>query len=97
VQNLQPTFTDTGTTGVTATVTRTQVGYIGKGFKLRKARYYVSMTKKAGFKVHPAFVQNGVEREKIYLSAYEGSLYDVSASAYILDDAQIADFTASTW
>jgi len=90
-----PTFNG-GTTGVTANVARTQVGYIGKGFKLRKARYYVSMTKKAGFKVHPAFVQNGVEREFIYLSAYEGSLYDVSASAYILDDAQIADFTAST-
>jgi len=89
------TFTDTGTTGVTATVTRTQVGYIGKGFKLRKARYYVSMTKKAGFKVHPAFVKNGVEVNKIYLSAYEGSLYDVSASAYILDDAQVADFTAT--
>ena len=68
----------------------------GKGFHLRKARYYVSITKKAGFKVHPAFVKNGVEKEKIYLSAFEGSLYDVSASAYILDDAQIADFTAGT-
>jgi hypothetical protein len=90
------TFTDTGITGVTATVTRTQCGYIGKGFKLRKARYYVSMTKKPGFKVHPAFVKNGVEVNKIYLSAYEGSLYDVSASAYILDDAQVADFTATT-
>jgi hypothetical protein len=42
------------------------------------------MTKKPGFKVHPAFVKNGVEVNKIYLSAYEGSLYDVSASAYIL-------------
>jgi hypothetical protein len=81
---------------VTATITRTQCGYIGKGFKLRKARYYISMTKKAGFKVHPAFVQNGVEREKIYLSAYEGSLFDKTASAYILDDAQVADFTATT-
>ena len=90
-----PTFNG-GTTGVTATVTRTQVGYIGKGFKLHKARYYVSDTPKVGFKVHPAFVKNGVEVEKIYLSAYEGSLYDVSASAYILDDAQVADFTATT-
>ncbi len=83
-------------TGVTATITNTQYGYIGKGFKLRKVRYYISMTKKAGFKVHPAFVKNGVEKEKIYLSAFEGTLYDVSASAYILDDAQIADFTATT-
>ena len=91
------TFTDTGITGVTATVTRTQPGYIGKGFKLRKARYYVSMTKKPGFKVHPAFVKNNVEKEKIYLSAYEGSLFDVTGDgAYILDDAQVADFTAST-
>jgi hypothetical protein len=86
-----------GSTGVTATITRTQPGYIGKGFKLRKARYYVSMTKKAGFKVHPAFVKNNVEKEKIYLSAYEGSLFDVTGDgAYILDDAQVADFTAST-
>ena len=88
------TFTDTGT-GVTATVTRTQFGYIGKGFKLRKARYYVSMTKKPGFKVHPAFVKNGVEVNKIYLSAYEGSLYNVSTSTYILNDAQVADFTVN--
>jgi len=90
------TFTDTGETGVTATVTRTQPGYIGKGFKLRKARYYVSMTKKAGFKVHPAFVKNGAEKEKIYLSAYEGCAYDVSASAFILDDAQTVDFTSES-
>jgi len=90
-----PTFA-AASTGVTATFTRTQCGYIGKGFKMRKGRYYVSMTKKAGFKVHPAFVKNNVEKEKIYLSAYEGSLYDVSASAYILDDSQVADFTAST-
>lgn len=68
----------------------------GDGYHLRKARYYVSDTPRAGFKLHPAFIQNGVEKDKIYLSAYEGSLYDVSASAYILDDAQVADFTAST-
>jgi hypothetical protein len=89
-------FTDTDTTGVTAEVTRTQPGYIGKGFKLRKARYYISMTKKAGFKVHPAFVKNDVEVEKIYLSAYEGCAYDVDASAFILDDAQTVDFTATS-
>jgi len=87
-------FTDTGATGVTATITNIQYGYIGKGFKLRKARFYVSMTKKAGFK-SDLFKINGVEREKIYLSAFEGSLFDVSASAYILNDAQIADFTVT--
>lgn len=62
------------------------------GSKVRKARYYVSATPKAGFKLHPAFIENGNENEKIYLAAFEGSLWDTSASAYILGDAQVADF-----
>lgn len=64
-----------------------------KGTKIRKARYYVSDTLKPGFKVHPAFVENGNVNPYIYLAAFEGSLWDASASAYILDDAQVADFT----
>ena len=66
----------------------------GIGYHLRKARYYVSDTPKVGFKVHPAFVRNGVEVDKIYLSAYEGSIYDESAGTYLLADEQIADFNA---
>lgn len=66
-----------------------------KGMKIRKARYYVSNTAKAGFKLHPAFIENSKENEKIYLAAFEGSLWDASASAYILDDAQAASFTAA--
>lgn len=67
-----------------------------KGYHLRKARYFISMTPKVGFKLHPAFKINGKEKDFIYLSAYEGTLFDKSASAYILDDAQVADFTATT-
>ena len=67
-----------------------------RGSHMRKARYYISATPKAGFKIHPAFVSGGVEKSCIYLAAYEGSLYDVSASAYITNDSQVADFTAST-
>lgn len=63
-----------------------------KGQIIRKARYYVSDTAREGFKVHPAFVCNGVENDKIYLAAYEGSLYDASANSYITNDAQVADF-----
>ena len=66
----------------------------GKGYHMRKGRYYISDYPKAGFKVHPAFVRNGVEHDKIYLSAYEGSIYDKSASAYLLNDEQVADFSA---
>lgn len=65
-----------------------------KGGITRKVRYYVSDTPKAGFKLHPAFIENGNENEKIYLAAFEGTLYDTSAAAYILDDSQVADFAA---
>ncbi|MCM1168261.1 MAG: hypothetical protein NC401_19930 [Ruminococcus sp.] len=62
------------------------------GYHLRKARYYISDSPKAGFKVHPAFVRGGVEVDKIYLSAFEGCIYDTSAETYLLNDEQIADF-----
>ena len=65
----------------------------GKGSHLRKARYYVSPVMRNGFKLHPAFKYNGIEQDYILIGAYEGSLYDVSASAYILDDSQVADFS----
>lgn len=65
----------------------------GDGYHMRKARYYVTDTPHPGFKLHPAFIQDGVEKDKIYLSAFEGSLWDASASAYILDDSQEADFS----
>lgn len=64
----------------------------GKGYHHRKGRYYVSDKPKAGFKIHPAFIVNGAVRDKIYLSAYEGCLYDVSTGSYVLNDEQIADF-----
>lgn len=64
----------------------------GKGFHMRKARYYVSDTMKAGFKLHPAFIKDGKEKNFIYLSAYEGCTYDTSASAYKLNDAQDVDW-----
>lgn len=66
---------------------------VGKLYKIRKVRYYVSDTPKAGFKLHPDFIVNGVENKESYHSAFEGSLYDVSASTYILDDSQVADFS----
>ena len=63
-----------------------------KGSIIRKGRWYVSDTPKAGFKLHPDFEVNGAENDYAYHSAFEGSLWDASASAYIMDDAQVADF-----
>ncbi len=62
----------------------------GIGEHLRKANYWVSDKKLSGFKLHPAFVnENGEEVDYYLISAYEGSIYDTSASTYILDDAQV--------
>ena len=69
----------------------------GRGYQFDKARYYVSPVAKPGFIVIDEFkAANGQEQDFIYLSAFEGSIYDTSEGAYILDDAQVADFTAST-
>ena len=68
-----------------------------RGAHLRKARYYVSDDPKPGFKLHPGFVSDGKVNDVIYVSAFEGVIYDSSEKAYILDDAQIADFEADVF
>ena len=50
----------------------------------------------SGYKIHPAFVRGGVIKDKIYFSAYEGSIFDVSANTYLLEDEQVANFTVDT-
>lgn len=62
----------------------------GIGYHLRKANYYVSEKPRAGFRLHPAFYDaSGNEIDYFLTSAYEGSIYDASASAYLLNDEQI--------
>ena len=59
----------------------------GIGYHLRKANYYVSSKPKTGFKLHPAFYDaNGNAINYILFSADEGSMYDVSAKAYVNDN-----------
>lgn len=59
----------------------------GIGYHLRKANYYVSSKPKTGFKLHPAFYdENGNEVGYILYSADEGSMFDVSAKAYVNDN-----------
>lgn len=62
----------------------------GIGYHLRKANYYVSEKPRAGFRLHPAFYDaDGNEIDFFLTSAYEGSLYDTSAAAYLLQDEQV--------
>lgn len=59
----------------------------GIGYHLRKANYYVSSKPKTGFKLHPAFYdENGNAINYILFSADEGSMFDVSAKAYVNDN-----------
>ena len=62
----------------------------GIGYHLRKANYYVSEKPRAGFRLHPTFYDaSGNEIDYFLTSAYEGSIYDASASAYLLNDEQV--------
>lgn len=65
----------------------------GKGKQYTKGRFYISPTPKAGFTAPRAFYDNhGIVQDKIYLSAFEGCIYDTTANAYLLSDEQVADF-----
>lgn len=71
-----------------------QISTTKKGYHMRKANYYVSDVPKPNFKVHPVFFdKNGKETDYVLLSAFEGSLYDTSASKYLTNDEQVADFS----
>ena len=50
------------------------------GYSLCKARYYISLTPRPGFKVFPLFTRGIplIETDVAYLPAYRGSIYDVS-------------------
>lgn len=54
-----------------------------RGWSLVKARYYVSLTPRIGFKIFPLFTRglDHKEADFAYLPAYRGSIFDVSAEA----------------
>lgn len=74
---------------------KTKAATSGKGKELLVARYYVSPNPKTGFKAPELFKDdNGILQDKVYLSAFEASIFDTSAGAYLNNDEQVADFAA---
>src|SRR5699024_9040713 len=74
---------------------KTQPAADGYGQNLMKARYYISDQPRAGYKLHPAFKDHtGKTIQKVYVSAYESSIFDTSEGAYLKLDEQVADFQA---
>lgn len=56
---------------------KSSVSSSGRGKKYDKAKFYISPTPKAGFKPVDGFLDdNGILQDKIYLSAFEGSIFD---------------------
>jgi hypothetical protein len=55
------------------------------------ARYQwlISSTAQTGFVVHPAFIKDTVEKDYFYLSAFEGSVYDVSADEIEIETIEV--------
>jgi hypothetical protein len=85
-----------GSTGANISITKIIYGGTSKGSHLLKARYYISDTPRIGFKLHPAFIRNSIVKDRVYLSAYESSVFDVSADTYLIANEQVADFNLST-
>jgi len=52
-------------------------------------RWWISPIAKDGFTIHPAFVSDSVEYDQFYFSAFEGSVYDVTAGATEVNTIQI--------
>jgi hypothetical protein len=61
--------------------------------------WYVSLYPLPGYVIHPAFIKDGVQVAYRYIGAYEGALYDNSASIYangLYLPADTVTFTAGT-
>lgn len=57
---------------------------VAAGYSMTKFRLYISDSYKPGFKLHPAFVSSdGQLLDKIYLSAYEGAVYDSEKERFL--------------
>ncbi len=60
---------------------------------IRKESLMITEEYSAGFKIHPLFInENGEEVDYVLLSAYEGCIFDTSASNYLQDDQSGVDF-----
>ena len=62
-----------------------------QGRVVSKEQLLLSASPRVGFKIHPLFVNNGEELDYVLLPAYEGNIYDTSASTYILDNSSNID------
>ena len=89
-----PTYVEDGTLGqVMVEIPK----FYYRSFKTATGyQFEITPNKKDGFKVHHAFKKGSTELDRVFCSAFNGSIFDTSASDYLLADEQVADFTATT-
>ena len=67
------------------------------GYHLKKAIYSISDFPMAGYKLHPAFVNEAShEIDGFFIGAFEACTFDVSENVYNITDNQLVAYTAST-
>lgn len=62
-----------------------------RGIIVRRENLILSAQERAGFQLHPLFKSGNEELDYVLLPAYEGSVYDVSESAYLLNNESTVD------
>jgi hypothetical protein len=60
-----------------------------------KYQWIISAIAQTGFVVHPAFIKDTVEKDYFYLSAFEGSVYDVSADEIEIETIEVTHVPTS--
>lgn len=66
---------------------RTEPASSGEGLQLVEAKWMISPVPSKGFKVHPAFIRNNTEIDFIYVSAFEGSAFNMNNNSFIENNA----------
>lgn len=66
----------------------------GEGQQIAIGQWIIADRPMETYKVHPAFIRNGKEVDRIYVGAFEACLYDTSAGAYDTNDSITMDTTA---
>ena len=66
----------------------------GEGQQIAIGQWIIADRPMETYKVHPAFIRNGKEVDRIYVGAFEACLYDISAGAYDTNDSITMDTTA---
>lgn len=90
----EPDFIEGGTLG--QVMVEIPKHYIKRIVNHPYIEFWINGDYAAGFELQPTFKRGLDELDAIYVGAYNGSVYDVSASEYLFNDEQTANFTAGT-